>query len=142
MSEERKEATVKAKAIYCYSWLAVITPVSGELNDRQKIISETIQSVANKIKISSAPQTDIVLTLDNVVVPGINAPLWNVLPEMISNPTDPSFNLSIHNLDEEGNDIYVERYRISDVVFSTEKDYDSSDVQEITVRGVVEGEYQ
>ena len=140
--EEEKSTIVRTKPIYCYGWLAVITPITEELSDRQKLISETIQSVAHKLDMKSSPQTDVSLMLDNVIVPGLNTPLWNVLPELISNPTDQSFNLNIHNIDEEGNDIYVERYKISDVVFFTEKNYNDSDVQKIIISGIVEGEYQ
>lgn len=87
--------------------------------------------------ISQGDQTKLEIMLQNIFVEESNKLLWHGLHDLVS-PGEIAY-LEIHNFDEDGNTIDIEKYVIDGIIMSIVKD-DKMDVQTIQITGCISNE--
>jgi len=88
--------------------------------------------------ISSGDHTTIEIMALNVLVEEINKLLWYGIHDLVS-PGNIAY-IEIHNFDEEGNTIDIEKYLVDSVVMSIVKNQDTKGAQSIQITGAIASE--
>jgi hypothetical protein len=88
--------------------------------------------------ISEANQTTIEIMVVNALVEEVNKLLWYGIHDLVS-PGNVSY-IEIHNFDNDGNTIDIEKYIVDSVVMSIVKHSNNSGVQSIQITGAISKE--
>lgn len=88
--------------------------------------------------ISESNQTTIEILAVNALVEEVNKLLWYGIHDLVS-PGNVAY-IELHNFDDSGNTIDIEKYVIGSVVMSIVKHSDDTNAQTIKINGVIDKE--
>lgn len=97
---------------------------------------DAFQEAATSVRlISNSDQTTIEIMVANVLVEEVNKLLWYGIHDLVS-PGNIAY-VEIHNFDEVGNVIDVEKLLVDSIVMSVVKHNNSKEAQSIQITGIV-----